>query len=166
MLRVPVENYVSMLSGTRHTGRIEAYDTAHLAGTNAIGVMTVSEDGLPLKKEYRTFRIRGIVKNDDIGSLKEILSRRLAHSEWPLPVAIVVDGGIPQKKAAEALLATHQYTIPVVAVVKDDRHRPREIIGARRAGILDAHAVFANSEAHRFSLARHRAARSQSMRSR
>ncbi|MHB0865844.1 MAG: excinuclease ABC subunit UvrC [Minisyncoccota bacterium] len=144
--------------------RIEAYDTAHLSGTNAIGVMTVLEGGLPTKRDYRTFRIRGIKKNDDIASLKEILSRRLAHAEWPFPGVIVVDGGKTHKKAAEEVLREAGVSIPVVAVVKDERHRPREIIGARRTSITEADAVLANSEAHRFSLARHRAARSRGLR--
>jgi len=140
-------------------GRIEAYDTAHLSGTNAIGVMVVVEGGAPNRKEYRTFRIRGVQKNDDIASLKEILSRRLGHPEWSLPKVIVVDGGKMQKKAAEAVLAEAGVMIPVIAVVKDERHRPREIIGARRERVSEADAVLANSEAHRFSLAKHRAAR-------
>lgn len=144
--------------------RIEAYDTAHLAGTNAIGVMTVLVEGTPSKKDYRTFRIRGVQKNDDIASLKEILSRRLAHLEWSLPQVIVVDGGKTQKKAAESILAEAGIILPVVAVVKDERHRPREIIGARAAGVSEAEAVLANSEAHRFSLARHRAARTKNLR--
>ncbi|MHB8660606.1 MAG: excinuclease ABC subunit UvrC [Minisyncoccota bacterium] len=144
--------------------RIEAYDTAHLAGTNAIGVMTVIENGALAKKEYRTFRIRGFQKNDDIASLKEILSRRLGHSEWLLPKAVVVDGGTTQKKAAESVLAAAGVSIPVVAVVKDERHRPREVIGARRAGVSEADAVLANAEAHRFSLSRHRRARSRNLR--
>ncbi len=138
------------------SARIEAYDTAHLSGTDAIGVMTVIENGVPAKKEYRTFRIRGPKKNDDIASLREILSRRLGHREWPLPKAIVVDGNTVQKSAAESVLATSGVSVPVVAVVKDERHRPREIIGARRAGVSEADAVLANSEAHRFSLSRHR----------
>jgi len=150
--------------GAARGGRIEAYDTAHLSGTNAIGVMTVVEDGAPVKREYRVFRIRGFRKNDDIASLKEILSRRLAHSEWLYPRAIVVDGGKTQKKAAETVLADAGVGIPVAAVVKDERHRPREVIGARRAGITEADAVLANAEAHRFSLSRHRRARSQSLR--
>lgn len=145
--------------------RIEAYDVAHLGGTNAIGVMTVIEAGVPSKKEYRTFRIRGATKNDDIASLKEILSRRLNHPEWPLPKVIVVDGGTTHKKAAESVLAGAGVQIAVVAVVKDERHRPREVIGARRVGVGEADAVLANSEAHRFSLARHRIARSRTMRS-
>jgi excinuclease UvrABC nuclease subunit len=144
--------------------RIEAYDTAHLSGTNAIGVMTVIENGAPTKSEYRTFRIRGVTKNDDIASLKELLTRRFNHPEWEFPKVLVVDGGKTHKKAAETELKGLGYAIPVVAVVKDDRHRPREVIGSRLAGITDADAVLANSEAHRFSLARHRRARSRNLR--
>ena len=150
--------------GKQGSVRIEAYDTAHLSGTNAIGVMIVILGGVPSKKEYRTFRIRGVQKNDDIASLKEILSRRLGHPEWQLPQAIVVDGGTTHKKAAEGVLKAVGVNIPVVAVVKDERHHPREVIAARRAGITEADAVLANSEAHRFSLAKHRAARSKNMR--
>ncbi len=144
-------------------GRIEAYDTAHLSGTNAIGVMVVVEDGTPIKKEYRTFNIKGFKKNDDIASLKELLTRRFNHPEWPQPKVIVVDGGTTHKKAAEQTLAEIGVRVPVVAVVKDERHRPREIIGALRAHIKESEAVLANSEAHRFSLARHRRARSRNL---
>ncbi|MDO8569520.1 MAG: hypothetical protein Q7R89_01940, partial [bacterium] len=144
--------------------RIEAYDTAHLSGTNAIGVMTVLIDGAPSKKDYRTFRIKGVVKNDDIASLKEILSRRLNHPEWSFPNVIVVDGGKTHKKATESVLREMNMAIPVAAVVKDERHRPREVIAARAARISESDAVLANSEAHRFSLARHRYARSRELR--
>ena len=144
--------------------RVEAYDTAHLSGTNAIGVMTVLVGGVPSKSEYRTFTIRGVQKNDDIASLKEILSRRLGHPEWRLPEVIVVDGGKAQRKAAETVLAEAGITIPVAAVVKDERHRPREVIGARHAGISEADAVLVNAEAHRFSLSKHRQARAKSIR--
>ncbi|MBI2410082.1 hypothetical protein HYV30_03535 [Candidatus Kaiserbacteria bacterium] len=156
--------------------RIEAYDTAHISGTNAIGVMAVLVDGRPVKSEYRTFRIRGSTSspqaaskkmrkiNNDIASLKEILSRRLNHPEWPFPHAIVVDGGRTQKKAGESIISERRLHIPVVAVVKDERHRPREVLGALRAGISEADAVLANAEAHRFSLSRHRRARSRNLR--
>jgi len=162
------ENLTSANSGQGTGKRIEAYDTAHLSGTDAIGVMTVVIDGLPVKSAYRTFRIRGSTgspqaakKNNDIASLKEILSRRFGHLEWQFPNVIVVDGGKAQKNAAESVLEEAGIVIPVVAVVKDERHRPREVIGARRAGISESDAVLANSEAHRFSLAKHRIARSR-----
>ncbi len=147
--------------------RIEAYDTAHISGTNAIGVMTVVENGVPVKKDYRTFKIQGRggkSLNDDIASLKEILSRRLGHPEWPLPKAFVVDGGKTHKKAAEDVLKDVGIGLPVVAVVKDEKHRPREVLGGIRAGVSDADAVLVNAEAHRFALSNHRKARSREMR--
>lgn len=149
------------------TRRIEAYDTAHISGTNAIGVMVVVEGGVPVKAEYRTFRIQGRGAKslaDDIASLKEILGRRFGHSEWPYPKAIIIDGGKTHKKAAEEVLKELGLQIPVASVVKDEKHRPREIIGGLRAGVKDADAVLANSEAHRFALSRHRFARRQAMR--
>lgn len=145
-------------------GRIEAYDTAHLGGTNAIGVMTVLEDGEVMKNEYRTFKIRGVKKNDDIASLRELLTRRFGHPEWLFPRAIVVDGGATHKKAAEGVLKDMGIAIPVAAVVKDDKHRPREVLGAQRAHLGEADAVLVNSEAHRFSLSKHRQSRSKNLR--
>lgn len=147
--------------------RIEAYDTAHLGGTNAIGVVVLVERGVPVKKDYRTFRIRGEggrSLNNDIASLKEVLSRRLGHPEWPLPRVFVVDGGKAHKKAAEEVLKEAGIVLPVVAVVKDEKHRPREVLGGMRSGASDADAVLANAEAHRFSLAAHRRARSRALR--
>ena len=48
-------------------------------------------------------------------------------------------------------------SIDVVAVVKDERHRPREIIGRR--GLIEKwerEILLANSEAHRFAIKYHR----------
>ena len=102
---------VSLIREDRETEvegpRIEAYDTAHISGKDAIGVMVVVENSLPVKRDYRTFRIRGYggkSLNDDIASLKEILNRRLNHPEWKMPKAIVIDGGKTHKKAAEEVL--------------------------------------------------------------
>lgn len=159
---------VSLIRDDRelHTapGRIEAYDTAHLSGTNAVGVMTVLEEGAPAKREYRMFTIRNAQKNDDVASLKELMRRRFSHPEWPYPNVLIVDGGRAQKKAAEAVLRELGISVPVASVVKDERHRPREVIGARAAGVAEADAVLANAEAHRFSLSRHRRARGKTFR--
>jgi excinuclease ABC subunit C len=128
--------------------------------------MTVVENGAAVRKDYRLFNIKGIggkSLNDDIASLKEILSRRLGHPEWPLPKAFIIDGGKTHKKAAEDVLKEVGVGIPVVAVVKDERHRPREVIGGLRAGVSDADAVLANSEAHRFAITNHRKARTRAM---
>ncbi|MFQ5662196.1 MAG: GIY-YIG nuclease family protein, partial [Candidatus Paceibacteria bacterium] len=70
--------------------RIEAYDVAHISGANAVGVMTVIEDGKVKKSDYRKFNISDKAAGNDTKALKEVLDRRLKHSEWPFPRLIVV----------------------------------------------------------------------------
>lgn len=59
--------------------RIECYDVAHLQGTDVAGAMVVFERGLPQKKEYRRFQIKGVA-NDDFSSIKEMLTRRFKRT--------------------------------------------------------------------------------------
>ena len=137
--------------------RIEAYDVAHFAGTSQVGVMTVFEDGDANTSEYRTFRIKKQIGGDDVNSLKEIIERRAGHPEWRLPNVIVVDGAQAQKNAAERVLAERGLEVPVIAVRKDERHNPRDLIGPE--AIIREHRdeiLKANQEAHRFAIEYHR----------
>jgi excinuclease ABC subunit C len=137
--------------------RIEAYDNAHLRGAGFVGVMTVVEDGEAQKDEYRKFRIRTAAPGDDVGALREVLTRRLGHDEWPLPRIIVVDGSAAQMNAAEKVLEDYGMTIPVVGVVKDEKHRPRDIRGDRELiNGRERDILLANAEAHRFAIGYHR----------
>jgi len=145
--------------------RIEAYDVAHLQGSDMVGVMTVIESGEPAKSEYRKFKIKDIDSANDTGALKQMLARRLAHPEWPYPQLIVVDGSTAQKNAAELILRQHAMLIPVVGVVKDERHKPIRIIGQKK--LLDVHKhsiLLANAESHRFAITYHRNKRSKKLR--
>lgn len=148
------------------TVRIEAYDVAHLGGEDMVGVMTVIEGGEPKKSEYRKFKINSVDRSNDPGALKEMLERRLAHPEWPFPQILVVDGSTAQKNAAEFVLKKHALAIPVVAVVKDERHKPIRVIAAKKLREqYENDILHANAEAHRFSLAYHREKRSKKLRS-
>jgi len=145
--------------------RIEAYDVAHLQGADMVGVMTVVESGEPAKNDYRKFKIKDIDSANDTGALKQMLARRLSHPEWPYPQLIVVDGSTAQKNAAELILRQHAMLIPVVGVVKDERHKPIRIIGQKK--LLDVHKhsiLLANAESHRFAIAYHRDKRSKKLR--
>lgn len=153
------ENFNAEARELGATIRIEAYDVAHISGTNVVGVMVVVENGEAKKSDYRKFKIR-TSKNDDNASLREILSRRFNHSEWPMPQVIAVDGGKAQVNTAEGALKEWGIEIPVVGVVKDEHHRPREIIGNKKARSLYERAILlANSEAHRFAITYHRSLR-------
>lgn len=137
--------------------RIEGYDVAHLGGKDMVGVMTVVESGEAIKNEYRKFKINTVKSSNDTAALKEMLERRLDHPEWPFPQVVVVDGGKAQKNTAEAVLKKRQLVIPVIAVTKDERHKPKSINGDKN--LIKNHEneiLLVNAEAHRFSITYHR----------
>ena len=146
--------------------RIESYDIAHLAGTNTVGVMTVMEDGELKKSDYRKFIIKTAIKGDDYGALKEVLSRRLNHLEWPLPEILVVDGGKGQLNVAiktlQNILPAETFSkIKIVSVVKDDRHKARDIMGAETFSKIFTKKTrdqifLLNQDTHRFAINFHR----------
>lgn len=141
--------------------RVEAYDVAHSSGSAMVGVMTVVEDGQSDKQSYRKFMIKGFTQANDAGALQEMLVRRLAHTEWPYPQLIVVDGNVIQMNAAQTVLDNAQLAIPIVAVTKDERHRPKALSGnTKEASELIADhklaILLANAESHRFAVQFHR----------
>ena len=138
--------------GSNSEFRIEGYDVSHISGTDAVGVMVVSIDGVLESSEYRVFKIRQDNKRSDIDSLKEILVRR-SRNDWTEPNLVVVDGGKAHLNVANKFFAD----IPKVSVVKDEKHKPKGILGdkvyarSRESEILEI-----NNEAHRFAIYQHR----------
>ena len=97
--------------------RIECFDISNLQGTEIVASMTVLEDGLPKRSEYRRFKIRGQDGQDDFAAMEEALSRRfqryLAERDegaragkrfsYP-PNLLVIDGGKGQLNVAVRVL--------------------------------------------------------------
>jgi excinuclease ABC subunit C len=142
--------------------RLEAYDIAHMSGKNMVGVMTVIENGELSKSEYKKFIVRTQESSNDTGALEEVLSRRLRHSEWGLPNLIVVDGSTAQINVAKSVLSRYQFKIPVVSVVKDDKHKAKAIMGDETLiKKYKKQILLINSEAHRFAIAFHKKRRNK-----
>ena len=140
--------------------RIEAYDISHMSGKNMTGAMVVLENGQLNKAEYRKFKIRTVAGSNDVAALQEVLNRRFSHPEWRMPDVVVVDGSEVQKRAAEEISK-----IAVVAVVKNEKHKPRALVG--KPNIVDRYQkeiLLANNEAHRFVIAYHKKLRSDFLR--
>lgn len=143
--------------GSRVVFRIEAYDIAHLGGSSTVGVMTVVEDNEKKPSEYKRFRIRAALAKDDLSALTEVLERRLKHTEWQLPDVIVIDGGKTQRSTGERVVTSFGYSIPVLSVVKDDKHQAKEILGNYPlTDDLKRSILLANSESHRFAISYHK----------
>lgn len=139
--------------------RVEGFDISHLAGEEVIGVMVVVEDGQVKKSDYRRFKIR-TKKQGDTHALEEVLERRLKRRDWSWPDLIVMDGGVAQKRVADRVLKKilaedeDLKEVKVVSVVKDERHRPKGILGDKKmARDHETEILLANAESHRFALA-------------
>lgn len=150
---LPVEGADNVAEGFR----IESYDIAHMSGKNVVGVMVVVENGTPKKSEYRKFNIKQNPGVDDTGALREVLARRFNHQEWKFPDVVAVDGGVAQKNVAEKVLAEMELNIPVVAVTKNNKHKPDHILGDIE--IIEKYkkeVLLGNHESHRYAIAFHR----------
>ncbi len=150
-----------VLSFKNSSFRIEGYDVAHISGTSRVGVMVVLDGKEKMKNEYRKFKLEEKV-NDDYEGLRQILIRRFSHKEWRYPDLIVIDGGEAHKQTAEKVITSLGLFIPCVSVVKDNRHKPKDILGGKVH--VDYHKkeiLLANSEAHRFAIGYHKSLRNK-----
>ncbi len=99
--------------------RIEGYDISHQSGENTVGSMVVFINGASARDEYRKFKVR-TSKNDDLKSMREVISRRLKHKEWEYPDLIILDGGSTQVNAVLPLV--EPFGIPVIGRDKSGDH--------------------------------------------
>ena len=127
--------------------RIECFDVSNLQGTEVVASMVVFEDGLARKSEYRRFVVRGVAGQNDVASMREVITRRFRRlldelgrstevvtESGPMlvdpetgrprkfayaPGLVVVDGGPPQVAAArDAMADLGIHDIPVCGLAK------------------------------------------------
>lgn len=159
---------------------IESYDISNISGSDNVAGMVVFENGKPLKKAYRKFKIKSFEGQDDYASMNEVLTRRfeeyLAHKDegegfGRLPDLILLDGGAGQVSAVKPVLEKFGIDVPLFGMVKDDKHRTRAITGeSGEIAININRRVFSfitniQDEVHRFAIGYHRNRRSASLKS-
>jgi excinuclease ABC subunit C len=82
---------------------IECFDISHISGTFVVASMVRFADGKPDRDNYRRFRIKGFMGNDDFRAMEEVVGRRyrrLRDEGRPFPDLVVIDGGVGQVGAA------------------------------------------------------------------
>lgn len=160
--------------------RIEAYDISNISGVDSVGVMVVFENGKKQPREYRKFKIKTIEGPNDYGSLQEVIYRRFKNYFEAMengrsngfdkkPDLLLIDGGEKQAAAVEQVVNAMKLDIPVVGMVKDDKHRTRdlvykeELVGLKEDNELYKFIYFIQEEVHRFAIEYHRSLRSKSV---
>lgn len=143
--------------------RMESYDISNLGSDDMVASMVVFVDGKPLKRDYRKFTVKTLTAPDDYAAMQEVLERRFAHAEDgkfpPLPDLLLIDGGLGHAHAALAAERAAGISIPILGMVKDERHRTRALItvNGEELGIQQSPHIFTligrvQEEVHRFAI--------------
>ncbi|MDP6542171.1 MAG: excinuclease ABC subunit UvrC [Phycisphaerales bacterium] len=150
------------LAKALHAGRelrcIEAFDIAHLQGSETVASKVCFVDGRPHKDGYRRFKIK-TANNDDYKSMREVISRRYRDAGEGLelyPDLIVIDGGKGQLSAAMEGLSVFAEKPPlVISLAKKEeliylttQNEPIKL-GRNNLGLKLVQAI--RDEAHRFA---------------
>lgn len=166
-------NYLKKLLNIKSLSRIECYDISNISGDFNVGSMVVYKNGYKSNKDYRKFKIKTVKGQDDYLSHKEMLSRRLDRlilekkeninsSFSETPDLIIIDGGKGHLHVARSVLIEKNLNIPVIGLVKDEKHRTRaivfedEIINLKVNSNIYRFLFDIQEEVHRFAINYHR----------
>ena len=166
-----LDELASLLGLEKPPEYIESYDISHTAGADNVAGMVMFRGGKSYKPGYRHFAIKGFSGQDDYGSMREVMERRLKeYSEKQgtndafaiKPDLILLDGGEGQVNAVLPVIREYGLDIPVFGMVKDSKHRTRAITGdGEEIVINDKRKVFTlistiQEEVHRFAISYHK----------
>jgi excinuclease ABC subunit C len=157
--------------------RIECFDISNLGASNPVASMSVFEDAVAKKSDYRKFAIRS-AGPDDFAMIAEAVGRRFARmtaieaedydrSFATAPNLVVIDGGKGQLAAAVDAMAA--FDLPRVAVISLAKRVEEVFVPGRAQPIVLDHSSAGlqllqrvRDEAHRFAVGFHRQRRSRS----
>ena len=148
--------------------RIEGYDVSNISGTSATGSMVVFRGDRSAREEYRLFKIHSLHTPNDVGMLREVLTRRFKN-HWPLPDLILIECGKGQVNAAHAAMKDAGLSIPIVGLAKGPTRKRTDVVGDPSVrsgqglpkGVLLTTLIRVRDEAHRFARSFHIRLRSE-----
>ena len=161
--------------GIPNLSRVDIIDNANIQGADAVSALVVFEDGKPLKKEYRKYKIRTVQGPDDYETMREVVRRRfrrLLTEDKRLPDLLLIDGGVGQLNAAlDVIQNEFGLDLPVGSLKKDDRHRTSQLLFGEGGGVVELHPRSSafyllqrmQDEVHRFAITFHRSLRTKKM---
>jgi excinuclease ABC subunit C len=147
---------------------IECIDISHLSGSLIVGSVIQFRNGIPDKSNYRRFKIKTVLDNNDFDSIKEIVKRRykrLKEENLSFPNLIVIDGGLGQLNSALEELNKLDLKIPIISLAKKleeiyipNKDRPLRL-DDKNSALLLLRKI--RDEAHRFAIGYNKLLRSK-----
>ncbi|UIP00063.1 excinuclease ABC subunit C [Halobaculum sp. CBA1158] len=150
--------------GTDRPERIEGFDVSHAQGKQVVGSNVCFVDGSAETADYRRKKLTD--RNDDYANMRELVRWRAERAvegrdDRPDPDLLLIDGGDGQLGAARDALAEVGWTVPAVALAKEE-----ELVitpdGVRRWDDDAPHLHLlqrVRDEAHRFAVQYHQTLR-------
>ncbi|MDE1797949.1 MAG: excinuclease ABC subunit C, partial [Candidatus Micrarchaeota archaeon] len=149
---------------------IECFDISNLGGKDVVASMVQLVNARPKKSNYRKFKMRTVVGQDDFASMKEAVFRRyrrLRDEGEPMPDLVLIDGGLGQLHAAKDALEQLELELPLYSLAKENE----EVYGLELLYPLrmqknnEALHVLqrARDEAHRFAIGYNRKLRKKAL---
>lgn len=149
---------------------IECFDNSNIQGTNPVSAMVCFKNGVPSKKDYRHYNVKGVEGPDDFATMREVVYRRYRRQldeNESLPKLIIIDGGKGQLGAAvESLKELDLYgKIPIVGIAKrlEELYYPEDPYPLHLEKKSESLKLIQRlrDEAHRFGITHHRDRRSK-----
>lgn len=154
--------------------RIEAYDISNTGSSDIVAAMTVFLDGRPKKSQYRYFKLRDLDGPNDYASMQQVIKRRFRHETEgderfaTMPDLLLIDGGAEHATIAQEVVKACGLVVPVLGMVKDQRHRTRALMtpDGKEIGLTSSPALFAfigqiQEETHHSAISFHHKQRSK-----
>ena len=163
--------------GLSHCLIAEGVDISNISGEYATGSIvkakifgldnSISKKGVSVqfdKNGYRRFRIKNYTGADDIGMIREVVSRRFKHKEWGIPEFLLIDGGKGQINAADSEIKKLQISLCIVSIAKGQTRKGENLFFNSSFDVSLKNALINNKrvikllrdEAHRFAVSYHK----------
>ena len=105
---------------------IEAFDNSNINGASPVSAMVCFVDGKKNSKLYRRYKIKTVEGANDAATMFEVVTRRYKDLNNN-PNLIIMDGGAIQVNSCLDALNKLNRNIPVLGLVKDDKHQTRAL---------------------------------------
>lgn len=167
------ENIKIKLKLKKLPNTIECFDISNIQGTNPVASLVRFENGNPLKRKYKRYKIKSVTGSNDIAMMREVISRRLNRYNqkgWDISDMILIDGGVGQLNSA--LKAAEEFgllkDIDIISIAKGRlseetdkiyiRDEKRPVVFRKNSEEL-LYLMRIRDEAHRFAITFHKSLR-------